>query len=182
MAVVNAGQLQDVLARPGAFGRCLARHAYGMGVWVDLIGAKLALFTRPEDKALAARLVADNARHMLLFRARAHEEGVDPDAYRCTPEGEAIYAHLRALEDPGEVVAFALGSLDHFAELLEIYARAAPRESLAVVRQVAADVEEHRAGLRSLLGKAGQDPRAEAGRLYAVRELVEADAYATPGR
>ena len=167
-----------MLGTPSALARCLARHAYGMRRWVQVIGGKLALFERPEDLAVAARLVGDNARHMALFRERAAALGADPDAYRAPPAGEAIYDRLEELADPTEIAAFALGSLDHFAELLSVYREAADADTAAVIEQVAADVREHRALLGPLAGGAGEGLRAEAGRMYEDRERVEVPGYA----
>lgn len=178
MTVANAGQVRAALCEPSALGGAFARHAYGMRRWVDQIGRKLELFVRPEAKALAARLVGDNARHMLLFRERAGALGIDPDSYRAPVEGEAIYERLERLTDPVDIAAFALGSLDHFSELLAVYRSPADGESAAVIEQVAADVEEHRALLRSLLGGEGEQLRREAERLYEARELVEVEGYA----
>ena len=39
-------------------------------------------------------------------------------------EGELIYARLDAMTDFEAVAGYALGSLDHFAELLSVYAGA----------------------------------------------------------
>ena len=94
MSLANAAELRDVVADPRALGCAFARHAYGMRRWVDLIGAKLALFSDPQAKALAARLVGDNARHMLIFRERAVALGYEPDSYRAPGEGEAFYERL----------------------------------------------------------------------------------------
>ena len=177
MTLANAAELRTTLSGPRALGRVFARHAYGMRCWVDEIGRKLASFEEPEAKALAARLVGDNARHMLLFRERSVALGVDADAYRAPEEGEAIYDRLRELTDPVAIAAFALGSLDHFGELLDVYGSAADGENARVIERVAADVEEHRALLRSLLADRGGEPRREAERLYESRELVEVGLY-----
>ena len=179
MALANAEELRTTLTgSPHALGRVFARHAYGMRSWVDQIGRKLSLFERPEAKATAARIVGDNARHMLLFRERAAALGIDPDAYRVPPEGEAIYERLEQLVDPAEIAAFALGSLEHFSELLAAYRGAAHGESAAVIDAVAADVDEHRAALRALLRGEPEERRREAERLYEARELAEVRSYA----
>ena len=70
MALENAAELAAVLDRRERLGLVFARHAYGMRAWVDLFSARVASIEDPEAKALVATLVADNARHMLLFRAR----------------------------------------------------------------------------------------------------------------
>ena len=115
MALQNAAELADVLGRPDRLGRGFARHAYGMRVWVDRFSARIAAMPGPEDKALVAAVVADNARHMLLFRDRARAHGVDPDGYRCPAEGEIIYTRLAELRTVDELIGSALGSLDHVA-------------------------------------------------------------------
>ena len=178
MTVANADELRAALVAPPALGRCLARHAFGMRSWVVLIGRMLELFERPEDLAVAARLVGDNGRHMLLFRERAIALGADPDRYHVPPAGAAIYERLEELTDTGDIAAFALGSLDHFRVLLSIYRGVADDDTLAVIDRVLADVEEHRALLGELLGNEGETMRAEAERLYEARELVEVEGYA----
>jgi hypothetical protein len=178
MTLVNADELHEVVSDPRALGRALARHAYGMRRWVDLIGAKLERFREPEDKALAARLVSDNARHMLLFREAATALGASPDAYRAPPEGEAIYDRLEQLTDSREIAAFALGSLEHFSELLAVYGSAADPASARAIELVAADVDDHRAGLRRLLENEPGELLHEAERMYEARELVEVGSYA----
>lgn len=180
MSVSNAEEMARVLREPRALGACLARHAYGMRCWVVLIGRTLERFEQPGDLAVAARLVGDNARHMLLFRERAMALGVDPDGYRAPPEGEAIYARLEALIDTGEMAAFALGSLDHFGELLAIYRDVADVRTTAVIDEVRADVDLHRALLGGLTGARGHALRLEAQALYEARELVEVARYAAP--
>jgi hypothetical protein len=177
MSVANADELGGVLAAPGALGRCLARHAFGMRCWVELVGRALGRFERPADLAVAARLVGDNARHMLLFRERAIALGADPDAYRAPPAGAAIYERLEGLEEASSMAALALGSLDHFSELLSIYRSVADRGTSAVIDEVRADVDLHRALLGGLVGAGGHALRAEAQRLYRARELVEVKGY-----
>jgi len=133
VSVANANELRDVLAAPRALGRCLARHAFGMRCWVELMGRTLGRFERPADLAVMARLVGDNARHMLLFRARAIVLGVDPDGYRAPPVGAVIYERLEGLTDASDMAAFALGSLDHFSVLLSIYRSVADDDTSAVI-------------------------------------------------
>jgi len=177
MSVANAEELRSVLVEREALGRCLARHAFGMRSWVELFGRTLGRFERPLDLAVAARLVRDNAGHMLLFRSRAIALGVDPDEYRAPPAGAAIYERLEGLTDSRDVTAFALGSLDHFGELLHIYRSVADDGTATAIDQVLADVEEHRALLGELLGGRGGVLRAEAQNLYRARELVEVEGY-----
>jgi hypothetical protein len=181
MSLANADQLAEVLTERSLLGRVFARHAYGMGVWVDLFSARVAQVDDPPVKALVARLVADNARHMMLFRTRAAAYGVDPDAYVCPPEGEAIYARIHELDGVEELAAYALGSLDHFAELLAVYRAAAERhEDRATLESVAADVAAMRDELRPLVGDADAIA-AEAHERYRLRELVETPLYAHAG-
>ena len=181
MSVANAQELRSVLTEPRALGRCLARHAFGMRCWVELIGRTLGRFEQPVDLAVAARLVGDNARHMLLFRSRAIALGVDPDGYRAPPAGAVIYERLEGLTDSGDMAAFALGSLDHFGELLHIYRSVADQDTAAMIDQVLADVSEHRLLLGGLLGDRGGALRAEAQLLYRARELVEVEGYRCSG-
>src|SRR5438477_11771201 len=136
MALENVSELSRVLAERERLGKVFARHAYGMRAWVDLFSARVPAVGDPAAKALLARLVADNARHMNLFRERAIAHGVDPDAYLAPIEGEALYERLDELTDLREVEAFALGSLDHFAELLAIYAAAARDGHCAAIETV----------------------------------------------
>ena len=79
----------------------------------------------PPTRRCSPTLVATNARHMMLFRERAAANGTDPDAYTCPDEGEAIYDRIPELYGADELVGYALGSLDHFAELLAVYRAAA---------------------------------------------------------
>lgn len=171
-----AAVLSDDLQR---LGQVFARHAYGMLRWVDLFSARVATTVDPAAKELLAGVVAANARHMNLFRARALAHGVDPDAYTAPREGEAIYERLDELTDFDDVVAYGLASLDHFAELLAVYAEIATGEDAAVVATVQADND----AARELLGAlapvgVGAGAGAEAHELYRRRELVETELYA----
>ena len=132
----------------------------------------------PDDKALLAGLIAVNARHMLLFRERAAANGTDPDAYTCPDEGEAIYDRIPGLSGAGELVGYALGSLDHFAELLTVYRGAADGDDAEAI-----DTRPRRRRPRA--GGAARPRRrrrrglaAEAHELYRVRELAEVPRYA----
>src|SRR5919199_742833 len=128
MALQNAGELAEVLDRAEHPGPVFARHAYGMRAWVDRFSAHVARLPDPADKTLLAALVATNARHMMLFRERAAANGTDPDAYVCPDEGEAIYERIPELHGADALVGYALGSLDHFAQLLAVYRSAAEGE------------------------------------------------------
>ncbi len=70
---------------------------------------------------------------MILFRTRARAHGVDPDAYVCPPEGEVIYERIAEMETLDEAVGYALGSLDHFEQLLAVYRAAADGEDAAAI-------------------------------------------------
>ncbi len=176
----NRAELEAVLRRPKGFGRVLARHAYGMGRWVDLFAARIPAVADPRMKELVARVVADNARHAVLFRDRAVVHGVDPDSYSCPPEGEAIYERLAEL-DLDQSIAYALGSLEHFAELLSAYARVAEGDDAVVIDAVRAETEQTIALLRPLVEDAASRLAGEAHERYRRRELVETPLYAHAG-
>jgi hypothetical protein len=181
MALDNVAELSQVLAKRERLGQVFARHAYGMRAWVDLFSARVPSVAEPQAKALVAQLVADNARHMLLFRERAIAHGVDPDAYDCPPEGEVIYERIDELGGLDELAGYALGSLDHFSELLAVYRAAADGEDRAAIDEVTADVRRMRAALAPLTAGGGARWAAEAHELYRVRELVETPRYAHAG-
>jgi hypothetical protein len=178
MALQNADQLATVLDRADHLGPVFARHAYGMQAWVDLFSAHVAGLPAPSDKALLAELIAANARHMLLFRERAVANGTDPDAYTCPDEGEAIYVRIPSLSGADELVGYALGSLDHFAELLTVYRGAADGDDATAIDSVRADVDAARARLRERAGDGADAAAAEAHELYRVREIAEVPLYA----
>jgi hypothetical protein len=178
MALQNADELAVVLDRADHLGPVFARHAYGMRAWVDLFSAHVAGLPDPADKALLATLVAVNARHMLLFRDRAAANGTDPDAYACPDEGEAIYDRIPELPGAGALVGYALGSLDHFAELLAVYRGAAAGADADAIDSVRADVDRARAQLRERAGADADALAAEAHERYRLRELAEVPRYA----
>jgi len=176
--LANRSELIAVLEEdPDRIGRVFARHAYGMRRWVDLFSARIAGADDPTTKQLLAEVVADNARHMNLFRARALAHGVDADSYVAPPEAEAIYERIEAMDELREVAGYAAGSLDHFAQLLEAYAVTADGEDAAVIAVVRADNDAARARLRPWAAGA-EDRAAEAHELYRRRELVETGSYA----
>jgi hypothetical protein len=181
MALQNADELAQVLDTADHLGPVFARHAYGMRAWVDLFSAHVADLPDPADKALLAALVATNAQHMLLFRARAVANGTDPDAYTCPDEGEAIYDRIPELSGTEQLVGYALGSLDHFAELLTHYRAAADGDDAAAIDSVRADVDDARAQLRERAGAVAAAAADEAHELYRVRELAEVPLYARAG-
>ena len=178
MALENVAELTGVLSRRERLGKVFARHAYGMRAWVDLFSARVPTVEDAELKALVAELVADNARHMLLFRDRARAHGVDPDAYVCPAEGEAIYDRIDEIHSLDELLGYALGSLDHFDQLLGVYSGAATADDAAAVESVRRDVARMRAALRPLCGPDADRLAAEAHELYRRRELVETPLYA----
>ena len=183
MALENAAELAAVLDRRERLGLVFARHAYGMRAWVDLFSARVASIEDPEAKALVATLVADNARHMLLFRARARADGVDPDAYVAPDEGEAIYRRLDQLSDVDELLGYAIGSLDHFDQLLSVYRAAADGEDADAIDSVRGDVARALHELRPMVDADADAERlaAEAHELYRRRELVETPRYVHGG-
>jgi hypothetical protein len=178
MALENAAELAEVLRRRERLGRIFARHAYGMRAWVDRFSARIGAIDDPELKALVATLVADNARHMLLFRERAGAHGLDADAYTAPAEGDRIYERIDELADVDELLGFALGSLEHFDELLAVYASAADGADAAAIDAVRADVARMRAALRTRVGPTAERSVAEAHERYRLRELVETPRYA----
>jgi hypothetical protein len=173
----NRDELLGVLFDdPRRIGKVFARHAYGMRRWVDLFSIRVPLTSDPQAKQLLAEIVAANARHMNLFRARAIAHGVDPDAYVAPPEGEAIYERIEVIDDFDELVAYAAGSLDHFGQLLDTYAAGAAGDDAATIALVAADNETARARLAALTTHA-HSAAGEAHELYRRRELVETGLY-----
>ncbi|MEA2217992.1 MAG: hypothetical protein QOJ35_618 [Solirubrobacteraceae bacterium] len=176
--LANRGELLAVLgADPRRLGRVFARHAYGMRRWVDLFSARVATTDDPDAKQLLAEIVAANARHMNLFRARARAHGIDPDAYVAPREGDAIYERIELIGDFEELVGYAAGSLDHFAQLLDAYAACCTGEDAAVIAIVAADNGDARARLATLATEL-HSAAGEAHELYRLRELVETGLYA----
>ena len=173
--VENRIQLEQVLR--GRLGAAFARHAYGMRRWVDLFAVRIPEIRDAYLAELVAEIVHNNARHARLFRERAIEHGIDPDMYVCPPEGEATYDGMPHNTD--ETLAYALGSLEHFGDLLAVYAEVA--DSLAdaeVLAGVRADNDRAIAQLRELVGQDVSSAAATAHELYRVRELAEAPLYA----
>ncbi|MGZ4194377.1 MAG: hypothetical protein ACXVRW_18210 [Solirubrobacteraceae bacterium] len=178
MTLQNDRELAEVLAEQSRLGKVFARHAYGMRRWVDIFAARIPA-AGPDEKQLIAQLVADNARHMNLFRARARAHGVDPDAYVCPPEGEVIYERIEQMEGTDGPVGYALGSLDHFEQLLGVYRAAADGADAAAIDTVRGDVAGMRETLRPMVTSAAARARMdEAHELYRVRELAETAMYA----
>jgi hypothetical protein len=173
--VENRTQLEQVLR--GRLGAAFARHAYGMRRWVDLFAVRIPEITDPYLAELVAEIVHNNARHARLFRERAIEHGVDPDLYVCPPEGEATYDGMPY--DSDETLAYALGSLEHFRDLLAVYAVLAESPADAeVLAEVRADNDRAIVQLREFVGHDATSATAAAHELYRVRELAEAPLYA----
>ncbi len=176
--IQNRSELEQVLRTPASLGIAFARHAYGMRRWVDLFAARIPAIKDPYVTELVAAMVSQNARHMVLFRERAGAHGVDPDLYVCPPEGELIYERMAPL-DESDTLAYALGSLEHFADLLAVYAEVAEdgRDAL-VISAVRADNDHALERLRGLVGGSSVPAAADAHELYRLRELAEAPLYA----
>jgi hypothetical protein len=179
--LANRDELLAVLDEdPRRIGHVFARHAYGMRRWVDLFSTRVPSTDDPDAKQLLAELVAANARHMNLFRARAIAHGVDPDAYVAPREGDAIYERIELIEGFDELVAYAAGSLDHFGQLLDAYAAGAAGDDAVTIALVAADNDAAQERLAELM----TGPHSAAGdahELYRRRELVEIGRYANAG-
>ncbi len=173
----NREELLGVLGDdPRRIGKVFARHAYGMRRWVDLFSVRVPLTEDPVAKRLLAEIVAANARHMNLFRARAIAHGVDPDAYVAPPEGDVIYERIEVIDDFDELVAYAAGSLDHFGQLLDAYAAGAEGEDAATIAIVAADNDVARERLAAMMLQP-HSAAFDAHELYRRRELVETGLY-----
>jgi hypothetical protein len=188
MTLDNRDELAGVLEDADRLGAVFARHAYGMRAWVDLFSVRIPDAERIDDKVVIAQVVADNARHAALFAQRARAHGVDPDTYRPPPEGHAIYERIEELHGLPALAGYAIGSLEHFRTLLEVY-RAAARDpaDAAALDGVIADTDRSLAALRPLAGRdrAGDgragDAAADAHELYRLRELAETPLYADVG-
>jgi len=161
----NRSELEQVLR--GGLGPAFVRHAYGMRKWVDLFSARIPEIEDPYLTELVAGIVLQNARHARMFRERAIAHGIEPDTYVCPPEGEVIYERMPL--DLDETLEYALGSLEHFADLLAVYAEVAASP---------ADNDRAIAQLRELVGHDATSATATAHELYRVRELAEAPLYA----
>jgi hypothetical protein len=173
----NRDELQQVLRRSAVLGAVFARHAYGMRRWVDLFAARIPAIEEPDLLELVASIVAQNARHMVLFRERAIAHDIDPDRYVCPPEGELIYERMAPLDDD-DTLAYALGSLEHFADLLAVYAEAAEgARDAEVLAEVREDNDRAVSRLRGFVRHASAPAAADAHELYRLRELAEAPLY-----
>jgi len=177
VSLENSLDLRRILGGGGSLGPVFARHAYGMRAWVDLISLWVPAIDDPQMKTFVATIIADNARHMMIFRERAEAHGVDPDAYVCPDEGAAIYERLAELDSLDELVGYAWGSLEHFALLLSVYVDAAVGPDLSAISQVRADNDRTRGRLREMIDPHAARLAEEAHELYRVRELAEAPRY-----
>ena len=173
----NRSELEQVLREGANLGSVFARHAYGMRRWVELFAVRIPEIQDPYLTELVATIVSLNAKHAVMFRERALAHGVDPDAYVCPPEGEVIYERMAPL-GPNETLAYALGSLEHFADLLAVYSEVAEHpDDSAVLAEVSADNDRAVARLRAVIGQPTA-PAADAHELYRLRELAETPLYA----
>jgi len=173
----NRSELEEVLRGPASLGAAFARHAYGMRRWVELFAVRIPGIEDARLTELVASIVGLNAKHVVLFRERAAAHGVDPDAYVCPPEGEIIYERMAPLSTD-ETLAYALGSLEHFADLLAVYSEvAADERDATVLAEVRADNDHSIARLRDVVAT-DMAPAADAHELYRLRELAETPLYA----
>jgi len=187
MSIGNAEELKEVLRDPKRLARAFTRHRYGMLAWVDLFGEKLKSIKDLETKLIAAEIIADNARHAKLFSDRARELGEVPEAYTPPEIGQRIYDILEQYSDPFDDFAYALGSLIHFSELLDLYHSVADPESRRVIEQVRSDVSRHLGYLEQYFvqcsdthekEKRREEVMAVADSIYRDREETEIKLYA----
>ena len=143
MAIRNKEKLKEVLSDPKRLAKAFSRHAYGMLAWVDLFGEKLKSINNLEMKIVAARVIADNARHAKLLSDRARELGETPETYKPPEIGQRIYDILETYDNTFDDFAYAWGSLIHFSALLSLYHSVADPQSQHVIEQVEDDVIGH---------------------------------------
>jgi len=188
MSIRNPEKLKEALSPPNRLGRAFSRHAYGMIAWVDIFGAKLKSIENLEMKLVAARIIADNAKHAKLFSDRAKELGEKPESYEPPQVGQRIYDILERYSDNFDEFAYALGSLIHFSSLLDIYHSLADSKSRVIIEEVQRDVKEHLKILREYFQvnantpekkKRAEEIKAVAGKTYADREDEELKWYAS---
>jgi hypothetical protein len=188
MSIRNPGRLREVLSDPKRLARAFSRHTYGMLAWVDLFGAKLKSIRDLDLKLVAVLIIADNAKHARLFSDRARELGETPETYNPPRIGREIYDILESYTDTFDELAYAWGSLVHFSGLLDIYHSVADKKSLRVIEEVQADVRRHLGYLERYFARNADTPekkkraeeiKAVADRIYADREDVEIEWYAS---
>jgi rubrerythrin len=188
MSIRNPKKLKEVLSEPKRLARAFCRHSYGMLSWVDLFGAKLKYISDLEMKLVAARIIADNAKHAKLFSDRAKELGEKPESYKPPQIGQRIYDILEEYNDTFDEFAYAWGSLIHFSSLLDLYGSVADQKSREVIGEIHRDVKEHLSLLEKYFELKANTPekrkRAEevkmvADKIYADREDEEIKWYAS---
>jgi len=135
--------LKKILSKDNALAKVFTRHTYGMLSWVDLFGSKLKYITNLNMKLTTARIIADNARHAMLFSDRAKEMGETPETYKPPDIGQKIYDILETFDNPFDDYAYAWGSLIHFSELLDLYMSVADTKSMQILKEVSSDVKFH---------------------------------------
>ncbi len=187
MSIRDPEKLKEVLSDPKRLAKAFSRHAYGMLAWVDLFGEKLKSINNLEMKIVAARVIADNARHAKLFSDRARELGETPETYKPPEIGQKIYDILETYDSTFDNFAYAWGSLIHFSSLLELYHIVADPRSRLVIEEVQGDVGEHLKSLEKYFEvnvdtpekkKRLEEVKAVADKIYANREDVEIKWYA----
>ncbi|MEQ9619508.1 MAG: ferritin-like domain-containing protein [Deltaproteobacteria bacterium] len=187
MSIRNPGKLKEVLSDPKRLAKAFSRHTYGMLAWVDLFGEKLKSIKDLETKLVAAKIIADNAKHAKLFSDRARELGEKPETYKPPEIGQKIYDILESYNDPFDDFAYAWGSLIHFSSLLDLYYGVADPKSRKVIDEVRSDVKAHLGYLEKYFEPSANTPekkkRAEevktvADAIYADREDEEIKWYA----
>ncbi len=188
MAIRNKEKLKEVLSDPKRLAKAFSRHTYGMLAWVDLFGEKLKSINDLEMKIVAARVIADNARHAKLFSDRARELGETPETYKPPEIGQRIYDILETYDSTFDNFAYAWGSLIHFSALLSLYHGVADPQSQHVIEQVQGDVGEHLKTLEKYFEGNADTPekkkrleevKAVADKIYADREDIEIKWYAS---
>ena len=187
MSIRNPDKLKKVLSDPKRLAKAFSRHTYGMLAWVDLFGGKLKFIEDLDTKLVAARIIADNAKHAKLFRDRARELGEKPETYAPPEIGQRIYDILESYNDTFDEFAYAWGSLIHFSSLLDLYHGVADPKSQKVIEEVRNDVRAHLGYLEKYFelnsGTPEKQRRAEevkmvADKIYADREDEEIKWYA----
>jgi len=188
MAIRNKERLKEILSDPKRLARAFSRHTYGMLAWVDLFGEKLKSIHNLEMKIVAARVIADNAKHAKLFSDRAKELGETPEIYKPPEIGQRIYDILATYDSTFDDFAYAWGSLIHFSSLLELYHSVADPRSRLVIEEVQGDVREHLKFLGKYFGinvdtpekkKRLEEIKTIADEIYADREDIEIEWYAS---
>ena len=131
-----------------------------MRAWVDLFSARVPAVADPEAKALRRPAGGrQRAPHDALPRAARSPTASTPTPTTAPREGEVIYERIDELAGLDELAGYALGSLDHFSQLLAVYRDAADGEDRAAIDDVTADVQR----MRAALGPLDRAPTARAG-------------------